>query len=337
MRSNSNRLRGFTLIELLVVIAIIAVLIALLLPAVQQAREAARRTQCKSNLKQIGLAMHNYHDTANTLPFGWIGDPSGANNGNRWGWGSMILPAIDQAPLYMNFSSLTGTNSAGASATGFNAKMTSFPMPNILQTNLSVYRCPSDTGAQVVISPLSNGYSVTGTTTQFGRSNYAGVVGSVTNGQIPTTSNGAGNGAFSQNSKRNFRDFTDGQSNTFLVGEKRSPGTTSGQYYGGDVIWAGVPDETSAAPFAMHIGDCSPGDTINLKVTVAPTTTTYVPYAGFGSAHVGGAHFLMGDGAVRFISDNIASAPAGANPANGPGYTYQNLAAVNDGQVIGEY
>src|SRR4051812_6730319 len=92
--------RGFTLIELLVVIAIIAVLIALLLPAVQQAREAARRSQCKNNLKQIGLALHNYHDTANTLPPGWIGDPTGSNAGNRWGWGTMILPYLDQAPLY---------------------------------------------------------------------------------------------------------------------------------------------------------------------------------------------------------------------------------------------
>ena len=93
---------GFTLIELLVVIAIIAVLIALLLPAVQQAREAARRTQCKNNLKQIGLAIHNYHDAFNLVPPGWVGvtmgqpDVSGING---WGWASRLLPQIDQAPL----------------------------------------------------------------------------------------------------------------------------------------------------------------------------------------------------------------------------------------------
>jgi prepilin-type N-terminal cleavage/methylation domain-containing protein len=100
------RRRGFTLIELLVVIAIIAVLIALLLPAVQQAREAARRTQCKNNMKQLGLAMHNYHDTFRVFPPGWIAvDPAtnaqSAHEGiSGFGWGTMLLPQIDQSPLY---------------------------------------------------------------------------------------------------------------------------------------------------------------------------------------------------------------------------------------------
>src|SRR6516165_918939 len=91
--------RGFTLIELLVVIAIIAILIALLLPAVQQAREAARRTQCKNNLKQMGIALHSYHETANTFPMGMSGWP-GTQFGELWGWGTMILPYLDQGTLY---------------------------------------------------------------------------------------------------------------------------------------------------------------------------------------------------------------------------------------------
>lgn len=100
--------RGFTLIELLVVIAIIAVLIALLLPAVQQAQEAARRTQCKNNIKQLGLALHNYHDVYRTFPTGWIAVENGRHNAheglNGAGWGSMILPYLDQAPLYQKFN-----------------------------------------------------------------------------------------------------------------------------------------------------------------------------------------------------------------------------------------
>src|SRR3954454_25192238 len=103
--STSTVRRGFTLIELLVVIAIIAILIALLLPAVQQAREAARRTQCKNNLKQIGLALHNYHDTCNSFPPGWINtwasNPPRSNfPGNSWGWNAMILPMMDQGNVY---------------------------------------------------------------------------------------------------------------------------------------------------------------------------------------------------------------------------------------------
>jgi len=328
---------GFTLIELLVVIAIIAVLVALLLPAVQQAREAARRSQCKNNLKQIGLALHNYHDSMNTLPFGWVGDPTGSNRGNRWGWGVMILPYLDQPALYNGLTAITGTSASGNPAVGFSATLNSFAMPNILQTPVPVYRCPSDTAVSVVISPLKNGYSFTGNTTQFGRSNYPGVSGSIVTGTIPTSANGTGNGAFSQNSKRSFRDFADGLSNTFLVGERRSPAVVGGLYFGGDTIWAGVGDEGSVAAFSLHVGDCAPGDPLNSPTGIAPTTSNFLPYSGFNSMHVGGGHFLLGDGSVRFISENIASGPNGSNPPNQAGFTYQNLAALNDGLILGEF
>src|SRR5579862_4502228 len=205
---------GFTLIELLVVIAIIAVLVALLLPAVQQAREAARRSQCKNNLKQLGLALHNYHDTANTLPPGWIGNA--ASSGNCWGWGAMILPNLDQTVLYNALSS-----TAVGPKTGFGAVMMSFPAVSALQTPLPVFRCPSD-GGKSLVGPFPINNTVGGTTQFIGRTNYVGVVGSNINWSVvPTTSNA--NGAFSQNSLRNFRDFTDGLSCTFLVGERRSP------------------------------------------------------------------------------------------------------------------
>ncbi len=309
--SRRTHTHGFTLIELLVVIAIIAVLIALLLPAVQQAREAARRTQCKNNLKQIGIALHNYHDTSITLPPGWIST-------NRWGAGTMILPYVDQAPLY----NAIGSTAGAGSTVGFGAVMNSFPATNtLLQTIMPAFRCPSDNGTAMVTFPLNG--SAAGTTVSFSRSNYVGVVGNQPTAAVPNATNS--NGAFFQNSRRNFRDFTDGLSNTFLYGERRSPGTVNGQFTGGDAIWAGVNDEASVQGIAIHIGDCWPGNNLNSRSASAPTATSNVPYSQFGSLHVGGGHFLMGDGAVRFISENINN------------NTYQYLSAVNDGQVLGEY
>lgn len=330
MRHVKHAPRGFTLIELLVVIAIIAVLVALLLPAVQQAREAARRAQCKNNLKQFGLALHNYHEMANTLPPGWIG-------GTRWGWAVMILPQIDQGPLYNTIGSIPGMTPAGTSALGFNAVMPSFPNQSVLQNVLPAFRCPSDSGQNAVMMPLANGYTISpmpaANTTMFGRSNYAGVVGSLVSlGTIPSMTNGFGGGAFSQNSHRNFRDFTDGLSNTFLVGERRTPAFQSGYYTGGDAIWAGVGDEVSIQGIALPVGDCSFGNGLNFRAPIAPSLASNVPYSGFSSTHVGGGNFLMGDGAVRFISENISQ-----GPANMYGSTYQNLATVNDGIVLGDF
>ncbi|HEY2253848.1 MAG TPA: DUF1559 domain-containing protein [Planctomycetaceae bacterium] len=322
--------RGFTLIELLVVIAIIAVLVALLLPAVQQAREAARRVSCKSNLKQIGLALHNYHGQSNTLPPGWI-------IGNRWGWAAMILPQIDQMPLYNLLGRSVGQNVLGTTAQGWNAVMPTLVMPSALQTHMPVFRCPSDSGLALVTPPLANGYTISGpptpNTTSFSRSNYAGVVGSAVNpGVIPTMSNGYGPGAFSQDSSRNFRDFTDGLSNTFLVGERRSPAAVAGYFTGGDTFWCGVGDEVSIEGVALCVGDCSFGNGIDFHAPVAPSLTSRVPYSGFSSVHAGGAQFLMGDGAVRFINDSVSQAAIGF-----PGCTYQALANVSDGMNVGEF
>jgi len=325
-----HTVRGFTLIELLVVIAIIAVLVALLLPAVQQAREAARRASCKSNLKQIGLALHNYHEQSNTLPPGWIG-------GNRWGWAAQILPQIDQMPLYNFLGKTIGQNTSGAAAQGWNAVMPTLVMPSALQTKIPVFQCPSDSAQPLITFPLTNGYTISGgptpNTTSFSRSNYAGVVGSAVNpGVIPTTSNGYGPGAFSQNSYRNFRDFTDGLSNTFLVGERRSPALQGGYYTGGDTFWSGAGDEVSIEGVALCVGDCSYGNGIDFHAPVAPNLTSRVPYSGFSSTHTGGAQFLMGDGAVRFINDSISQAAIGF-----PGCTYQALANVNDGMTLGDF
>jgi len=330
-----SRRRGFTLIELLVVIAIIAVLVALLLPAVQQARESARRIQCRNNLKQLGLALHNYHETANTLPPGWISSAAGPT---RWGWGTFILPYLEQKNLYDSLASSAGMDVNSNMATGFNAVMTTLPQPGLLQTRLAAYRCPSDTGPDTVdINPtLPNGYMIMmppmASTTSFGRSNYAGVAGANVTWMTPPTTTTSG-GAFSQNSLRRFRDFSDGLSNSFFVGERRSPTVIGGMYVGGDTIWAGVGCDSMPQGMALHLGDCDPGDPLNFKSGMAPDgNMSPVPYSGFSSPHSGGGQFLLGDGAVRFINESIATGPVNTN-----GSTYQNLATINDGQPLGEY
>ena len=144
--SRSNRQRGFTLIELLVVIAIIAILIALLLPAVQQAREAARRSTCKNNLKQIGLAMHNYHETFGMFPPGYVEEILNTNGGHvadnegHWAWNALLLPYLDQAPLF---------NQLNVGTVPVSTMLNNATVRGSMQKTLPVFRCPSDTGPQI--------------------------------------------------------------------------------------------------------------------------------------------------------------------------------------------
>jgi len=340
--SHSIVRKGFTLIELLVVIAIIAILIALLLPAVQQAREAARRTQCKNNLKQIGLALHNYHDNFNVFPPGGIASTTAGAPYQGWGWSVMILPHMDQSPLYnqINFS-LT-----------MDAARTQAGSP--LATSISAFRCPSDVGGQVVAN-VDEVTTVGGTATtyagQFARSNYPGVVGysSVAIGSVqppvgiiagtpPTTT--LYRGIFGANSRMGIRDMTDGTSNCVVVGERYTPaagGQNPGPQPVGHGIWIGTPNPLTADGVAMTLGDTAVSAT-NPNPATAPFTP--IGYringnnsgsaprgqtSGFGSMHTGGCHFLIGDGTVRFISENIDTT------------MYRNLGTVNDGNTIGEF
>lgn len=334
------RKRGFTLIELLVVIAIIAVLIALLLPAVQQAREAARRTQCKNNLKQLGLAMQNYHDTYSTFPPGWVhytqqaASTTGAGNGaNHWGWSTFLLPFIDQAPLY-NQLNVGNTNN------GMNTQLTTAAFLLNMQTAQTGFRCPSDTGG---ITNTNMGHGGTPTTAPFvAMSNYPGVHSSRTPHTSTTPLNpSTANGVLWQNSSCRIRDITDGTTNTLMIGERAWVVPMSGGTFSASaanlfgVNSPGTGTHTVGPIYVLGVG-CAPinGTNTNTNSPVAAPAQCW-GRMGFSSVHVGGAQFLLCDGSVKFVTQNINFQTNSATPtAEG---VYQRIMNKNDGSVIPDY
>lgn len=302
---------GFTLIELLVVIAIIAVLIALLLPAVQQAREAARRSQCKNNLKQMGLALHNYHEVHGVFPASYYGRvlssatnakyPTISSGAPGWGWGTMLLPMLDQQALYQELNmDLFQVRTATAKPLG--------------QTHLPVYRCPSDIGPKTNNSTNRFDWGTSNYQASFGdRSmiNYAVIFGYPNGTAVYGQLNDAGTGFFSANSARELKHATDGASNSVMLGEVAFGRLGDMEYIGS--IWIGRP---------LDAGYSSNSCTLNSSSTYRINGTN--PSA-FSSFHVGGAHFVMGDGAVRFISENT------------DGTTLASLSGIADGKVIGNF
>ena len=314
--SNIKPEGGFTLIELLVVIAIIAILVALLLPAVQQAREAARRSSCKNNLKQLGLALHNYHDIHTVFPPGWvINKCPGVSDGNHRftngnpSWGFMILPMLEQSAIY-DLQDFQQNAACSGSPTGgiLDAPTTA----NSLNKTLPAFSCPSD------IKP-SRGVN------NFGTSSYVGCRGDDDlSGQDTTFANR--NGMFWTNSKVKMRDFTDGTSNTIMVGEISwnqyyAFGTGSAITRGG--LWGG---------FGQHKYDDMVTRTVNANRKINQSRPDPGnDNDGFGSFHTGGAQFVLADGSVRFISENIDS--TNTSPIG----TFQRLGIRNDGLVVGEF
>ena len=315
-----DRRRGFTLIELLVVIAIIAVLIALLLPAVQQAREAARRTQCKNNLKQVGLALHTYHDTFTVFPFGM----SSPALKNTTGW-VMLLPYFDQAALYntLNFNAPMGKwnkNTTTAMATP--------PDPaNLLASTkrLGVLQCPSDNGGQYITNDNTYygcGYSGANTyKTSYGFSVYYGFVQATGTYTLWTAEGRTTRGLFGFESNSTFRDVTDGTSNTLAVAE------TTFEVYNGQgqpwscVQWVGGGYVDFAINGAINVWD----NATYRGLGVNPQPGRLISWAMPGSTHVGGMQILMADGAVRFLSENTDT------------NTITRLGYIADGQVLGDF
>ncbi len=329
--------RGFTLIELLVVIAIIAILIALLLPAVQQAREAARRSSCKNNLKQIGLALHNYHDTYKMFPIGAQDNPSNAGNYESWGWGASILPQMDQAPLFKNL---------GVEKNTLSQVLKSGTLRVLLQTPLPAFICPSDDSGVLMNGGQMNsgkgrhmnGVSGVGSGFRVAKSNYIGCCGYDDVDELDPRRQ---RGVFQRRNAFALRDIKDGASNTFLVGE-RNTFCASG-------AWCGNRNPTGGGPQ----GDDYTLGRISVPLNIHNNASHWCT-EGFESEHTGGAHFLFGDGRVKFISANInynlhINATDRVRDGNGPTRTgwgtnvtsqlgiYQRLGIRDDNQPIGNY
>ncbi len=303
MKKTNSSANGFTLVELLVVIAIIGILIGMLLPAVQQVREAARRISCANNMRQLGIALHNYESARIELPSGWTTADDTALGAPGWGWSAQILPFVEAGNVFKNLN--------------MNVEIADHDHEEWISLEMPVFMCPSDPGATIVDL---NGHIEEDDHDHFhdlvldddhdhdddepllvGRSNYSGVFGS---GEI-TESPSNGNGAFYANSELAFSKFTDGLSNTFLLGERRTD-------YGA-ISWVGVVDHVDE-PFARIVG----------AADHAPNSLEG-HFEDFRSYHPAGVNMVRGDASVQFLGDNISEA------------TFQAMATRSGGEVANEF
>ena len=317
MSASHRRRRGFTLIELLVVVAIVAILVSLLLPAVQQAREAARRAQCTNNLKQIGLALHNYHSRVGSFPPGFLavddhGDPH-LDGSNGFGWAAFLLPELDQGPLHdvLDFENPLTEHHAHplpaafrdddhdhSLAEGSNLELIALPLP--------LFRCPSDVGRNSFHLELGEHHNDHDhdfrdgddddhgdEEVELGTSNYAAVFGGFADlhamEELDEDVARIGDGMFGQNTATKFRDVRDGTTNTVAVCERASEAIRQEPFYS---AWAGVVAEGEEAITRV------------LGVTDHPPNAYEHP-EDFSSEHAGGLNALLGDGSVRFVSQSI--------------------------------
>ena len=297
---NDRPQRGFTLIELLVVIAIIAVLIALLLPAVQQAREAARRTQCKNNLSQVGLALHNYMMSHQTLPPGTQNKTgpisSLEGDGYHMSWVTQILPFVDQPAAY--------------NLIDFKHSVYAEENRPVRRHFISALICPSDSHSVRSSNEAAHG-------------NYCGI-----HNDYETPINVNQNGVLFLNSAIRPVQILDGLSNTIFVAESRGSSQSKSElgWMSGTsatlrnpVIWTNESTPEAAPNYQLH----SVPDPYGATAAQKSQPPTFV--GGFSSSHTGGFHVMIGDGSVRFVSVNL----------NAP--VLRNLCHRADGQLIEEY
>lgn len=301
--------RAFTLVELLVVIAIIGILIALLLPAIQAAREAARRLQCTNNLKQLGLAMHNFHDARRKFPQGHM-------RKTCWGWASQILPYMEQPNLYKQLATVSGN-------WGPINNVSNAALVPLVQTNLSEFRCPSDD------APILNDKRKLGSV-EVGLSNYLGVDGSLLFSHLGKTYNAAtntsdldtyqdGNGIIFFTSQIKMRDISDGTSKTLLVGER--------DYLHNAALWPGTTN-TNEGYANRHYTQSTAGYTDagrDHKINGLDSNA-------FSSPHVsGGAQFSYADGSVHFVPETVS---VWDGQAGTPWGVFDRLGCRNDGLTV---
>jgi prepilin-type N-terminal cleavage/methylation domain-containing protein/prepilin-type processing-associated H-X9-DG protein len=306
---------AFTLVELLVVIAIIGVLVALLLPAVQAAREAARRTQCTNNLRQIGVAFHNFHDThGRFMPLG------GANVNGSWGWGAALLPYLEQDNMFKAIGSPDVTSVDSLAPGKLVPSNPTGQLGTLLQNRLNVFVCRSDP----IMSPTNDNFG------NYGASNYVVSEGVLTWAFIGTAPN------WVVNPPGNIRmaNITDGTSNTMLVGErdrKLGVGALWSFRRGTGGTLGGAARERPNLPFLGNRGSsCCGNDRVG--------TVDVCRRGGFSSQHPGGLNFVFCDASVRFINENLEADPAGATIiCNAPpqsNFLWQKLYWLDDGHSV---
>lgn len=335
MRSRRNS-RGFTLVELLVVIAIIGILVALLLPAVQAAREAARRMQCGNNLRQIGTALHSYHGTHTSFPPGWVFTnhvPALRQDRPMWGWSAMILPFMEQTPLHESL------DPGGIHLE--TALITTAPINRqqmLRNGGGETFRCPSAT------SPVVNNRRVFPGGIEVATSNYVGANSSGTchncndianrNTDVAVTrrSRGPRQGVFVEEIGMRIADIPDGTSSTIAIGERRwqwSDVNGTGRFAGAAVVFgirrANVEADGRADQVAVGA--------VKLNYTF---TSDGRGRRGFSSSHPGGAQFLLADGSTHYISNNVEHdvGPDQFRVSDNPDSVWEYLIARQDNEPV---